>query len=85
MDAMIDEILMELNRKINRIESKDENYKNNPKWIELRKQQDFVYKKLAERKLKYHEKQFKATNSPINKKFIRIYKEFINGKSEKDT
>lgn len=81
MSVMIDETLLELDKKIKRIEDRDENYIENPKWQELRKQQDICYKKLAERKLKWHKKQFLLTGNPVNEKFVKIYEDYINEKS----
>lgn len=81
MSMMIDETLLDLDKKIRKIEDKDENYIQNPKWQELRKQQDICYKKLAERKLKWHKKQLLLTGNPVNEKFIKIYEDYINEKS----
>lgn len=81
MSVMIDETLLDLDKKIRRIEDRDENYRDNPKWQKLREQQDICYKKLAERKLKWHKRQFFLTSNPVNEKFIKIYEDYINGKS----
>lgn len=81
MDVLLDETLIDLGKKIRKIEDKDENYIENPKWQELRKQQDICYKKLAERKLNWHKKQFLLTGNPVNEKFAKIYEDYINEKS----
>lgn len=38
--------LLELQKKINKIEDKDSDYVNNSKWQKYRKQQDMLYKKI---------------------------------------
>ena len=80
---MIEETLMQLHKQINRIEEKDPEYRLNPKWIELRKQQDLAYRELAERKLKYHTRQFNEYGNEVNGKFMRIYQEYLEGQDEK--
>lgn len=81
MSVMIDEALLDLDKKIRKIEDKDENYTENPKWKKLRKQQDMCYEQLAERKLKWHKKQFLLTGNPVNAKFAKIYEDYINEKN----
>ena len=76
---MIEETLLQLHKKISKIEEKDENYRSNPKWIELRAKQDIAYRELAERKLHYHKKKFVATGSTTNQKFIKIYSDYLGG------
>jgi hypothetical protein len=85
-ENMIEEALLQLHKKITKIEEKDENYRTNPKWIDLREKQDIAYKELAERKLHYHKKKFMETGSALNKKFIKIYSDYLGGdENEKHT
>ena len=39
-------VLVELQKKIDKIEDEDENYQENKKWIKYRGQQDAIYKKI---------------------------------------
>lgn len=39
-------ILVELQKKIDKIEDEDENYQENKKWIKYRKQQDAIYNQI---------------------------------------
>lgn len=41
--------LIELQRKINKIEDEDLNYRENKKWIKYRKIQDVIYNQIRER------------------------------------
>lgn len=47
---VLEEMLINLDKKINAIEEKDEDFRNNTKWKDLRKQQDELYLALAERR-----------------------------------
>lgn len=38
--------LIELQKKIDKIEDEDENYRENKKWIKYRKQQDWIYDQI---------------------------------------
>lgn len=39
-------VLVELQKKIDKIEDKDENYQENKKWIKYRNQQNAIYEKI---------------------------------------
>lgn len=83
MESLLDEFLVKIDKKITRLEEKDPNFRENPKWIEMRKQQDDAFKKLAMRKLSYHERIYNQTQDPKNEKFIKIYKDYIGENCEK--
>lgn len=71
------EKLFEIDKKIRKIEDKDDNYESNPKWIELRKEQNELFKQQAECKVKYHTEQFERTNNEYHLKQIKRYKEYL--------
>ena len=78
---IVDDILIELDKKIKRLEERDPEYEKNPKWQELRRKQDIAFINLAQRKLNYHKKIFILTKNQTNAKFVEIYEDYINGKS----
>jgi hypothetical protein len=41
--------LVELQRKIDKIEDEDENYQENKRWKKYRKLQDYIYKEIREK------------------------------------
>lgn len=43
MYIQVEDKLIELQKKINKIEDEDSNYTKNEKWIKLRQQQDLLY------------------------------------------
>ena len=49
----IQETLIRLNKKLSKIEESDANFTQNPKWLELRRQQDEAYNELAKSELEY--------------------------------
>lgn len=71
--------------KIEKIEAKDSNFQQNPKWVALRKQQDEMFRVFAKQELKYHKgKVDENVSSTIeeSKKKIADYEEYLE-KGEK--
>lgn len=76
---MIDtvDLLIEISKKLNRIEEKDCDFRNNTKWLELRQQQEKLWIDLAKERLMCLQSKSKTSLTKIDTKLIEFYKDFI--------
>lgn len=51
-------VLVELQKKIDKIEDEDENYQENKRWIKYRRQQEEIYEKLRKENEQQDEQYF---------------------------
>lgn len=71
--------------RIEKIEAKDPNFQQNPKWKLLRKQQDELFEAFAKQEIKYHKSKVvdnKASTVANSKQKIAYYEEYLR-KGEK--
>ena len=69
--------LFEIDRQIKQIENRDDCFEDNPKWKELRRQQDALFYKLAERKLQYNTEKYRQTQNERYLILIEKYKKYL--------
>ena len=74
-----------LSRRIESIEDKDPNFKDNPTWQRLRAKQDLAYIELAKQRLEFHKKELEVRNRDYDKQKVDFYESYIakNEKGEK--
>ena len=77
--------LQRLSRRIESIEDKDPNFKDNPTWQRLRAKQDLAYIELAKQRLEFHKKELEVRNREYDKQKVDFYESYIakNEKGEK--
>lgn len=68
------EELIKIAKKIQNIEDKDVNYRNNKKWQELRQEQEHLYYLIAKRKIKL----LKESKNPKILTELSKYKKFVD-------
>ena len=71
--------------KIEKIEAKDPNFQQNPKWVALRKQQDEMFKAFAKQDIEYHKGKIaenKSSTISESKKKVADFEEYLR-KGEK--
>lgn len=78
------ESLIEVNKKMERIEEKDCDFRNNAKWRELKSQQDELFLQLAKEKLSFLESKNKDLMSERDEKLINFYKGYIKSEENPD-
>lgn len=76
------DLLNAIAKKMNRIEEKDSDFRNNFRWNELKKQQDSLYIEVAKEKLNYLNSKNKAMLTEYEQRQIEFYIDFIE-KGEK--
>lgn len=76
---MIDTValLIEISKKLNRIEEKDCDFIKNANWLKLRKQQEKLWVDVAKERLMYLQSKSKTSLTKIDTKLIEFYKDFI--------
>lgn len=84
----IQETLIRLNKRIIKVEENDADFTKNPKWLELRKQQDETYNELARSELEYFEMlnrkySYDPQRCEFFKKKINEYRKYL-GMEEED-
>ena len=70
-------LLEKLNKKINKLEENDDDFSQNPKWKELRKQQDNAFLELAKIKEQEYKLLGQKEKSRDLENIINDYKRFI--------
>lgn len=75
--------LQRLSRRIESIEDKDPNFKDNPTWQRLRAKQDLAYIELAKEKLQFHKKELLVRKRDWDKEKIKFYEEYVE-KNQKE-
>lgn len=79
------DVLIEISKRMARIEERDCDFYHNERWQELKTQQDKLFLELAREKLLYLESKNKASVTERDEKLIKFYKEFIRkGELEND-
>ena len=78
--------LEEINNKLFKIEEKDENYRENPKWKYYRRQQDLMYLANAMEELKECKNKFEFYKKKIEslEKYIAEHKGILNDGNNKE-
>ena len=76
---MIDtvDLLIEISKKLNRLEEKDCDFRNNARWHELRQQQEKLWIDVAKERLMCLQSKSKTSLTKIDTKLIEFYKDFI--------
>ena len=75
--------LIEVSKRMNRIEEKDCDFRHNAKWIELKAQQDSLFLELAKEKLLCLKWKDERTMTEVDKKLLEFYKQFIKKGEER--
>lgn len=77
--------LIEISKRMARIEERDCDFYHNERWREMKIQQDKLFLALAREKLAYLESKNKDSVTERDEKLIKFYKEFIRkGELEND-
>lgn len=85
--TMVDatDALIEISKRMARIEERDCDFYHNERWREMKIQQDKLFLDLAREKLLYLESKNKTYMTEKDEKLIKFYKEFIRrGELEND-
>ena len=83
---MIDTValLIEISKKLNRIEEKDCDFIKNANWLKLRKQQEKLWIDVAKERLIYLQSKNKISLTKKDINLIKFYKDFIQKGEDND-
>lgn len=81
--AETEDVLINIGKKLERLEEQDVDYAKNPKWLKLKKQQDLYYLQLAKEKLEQHKNEYQIRHTDYDKKQILFYKNYIEQNKNK--
>lgn len=79
---MDDKTLINLQRKIDKIEEHDSDFRDNPRWQKLRRQQNSAYRLLAQDKVKQYESLCRVYNTQENKILMQKFKDYLEANND---
>ena len=80
----IEGVLLNIHKRLNRIENRNPNYMESPTWQKLRKLQDVAFVELAKEKKSYYELEWQARKQDRDESKIKFFDEFIKKNENKN-